>query len=111
MSELSLTRVLTNGIELLIDTGSGAVFASQGMIAKICDQQSSSIRYFFQKEGVEESLQSFPVADSKGVERLVKLYDEDAIFKAFAKYNPELLLACAKSGIRVFLQSLADHSF
>lgn len=103
----SLARYENNGIELLINTETGESFATQGMIAKICNQESSTIRYFLNKTGVENTAKLLPVKDSRGVEQLSKVYDESVIFDVIANYNPELLKNCAKVGLRVYLHKLA----
>lgn len=105
-----LQRFDNSGIELIINTKTGEVFATQGMLAKICNQEQTSIRYHLQKWGVGESLKDISVKDSKGVEQLSKLYNEEAIYEILAKYKPELLVQCAKAGIRVYLHTLAGFT-
>lgn len=109
--EGKLERFEQNGLELIIDTETGEVFASQGMIAKLCKQESSTIRYFINKRGVNELPQTLSVIDSRGVEQLSKLHSEDAIYAAIEKYNPTLLKQCAKAGLRMYLHGLAGFRY
>jgi hypothetical protein len=94
-------------VTLLVDTTTGEVAATQGMIATICKQESTTIRYYLNKEGCRELLNDFPVMDSRGVEQLSKIYDEDAILKCILNYNSHLVPLFSKLGLRVYLHELA----
>jgi len=104
MSSFSLTRYENNGIELIINTATGESFASQGMVAKICECDSTQIRRF---RGDSELIQVTSVMDSRGVLQETKLYPEQLIKECLAKFNPQKLLICVDAGLRVYLHKLA----
>lgn len=107
----NLQRYKNNELELIIDKETGEVFATQGMIAKLCKQESTTIRQFLDKRNVTKPVKQLPIKDSRGVIQLSKLYDEDAIYETLAKYKPELLITCAKAGIRLYLHRLVNLNF
>ena len=86
---MNLQKYENNNLELLINQETGEVFASQGMLAKMCKVDSTQIRRF---TGGSESIKTLPVEDSRGVWQEMKLYPEKLIKECFAKFNPELLL-------------------
>lgn len=82
----NLTRFDNDGIELIINTDTGDVLATQGMLAKICNCNSTQIRI-----SKVESDVTIPIKDSRGVMQLSKLYKEEEILRVFSKYKPELI--------------------
>lgn len=104
MSDLSLQRFVNDGIELIIDTSNGDVFASQAAIARMCKCESTQIRRLVGDSLLRKTLQ---VKDLRGVSQSMKLYPEQLIKECFAKFNPELLLRCGDAGLRVFLHRMA----
>jgi phage antirepressor YoqD-like protein len=103
----NLTRIENKGIELIIDRITGEVFASQGMVARICECESTQIRRF---KGDDFALKSLEIEDSRGVTQKIKLYPEQLIKECLLKFNPEKLLACVDAGLRVYLHKLAGFS-
>ena len=104
--QLQRYRDNDNGLELIIDTATGKVFASQGMLARLCGCDSTQIRKY---RGGHPFVQSLSVEDSRGVKQFSKLYPEQLIKECLAKYNPDLLLKCADIGLRVFLHEIAGY--
>jgi phage antirepressor YoqD-like protein len=105
MSNLSLTRIENNGLELLIDQKTGECFASMSATAKMANCEVTQIRRL---TGDTESLKTAWVKTSNG-DKQAKLLNEEQIFDCLAKYNPELLAQCAKAGLRVYLHRLAGY--
>lgn len=107
---MDLTSYNRDGLELFINKTTGETFATQGMIARLCNKESTSIRYYYTKKGVEPAFKDVLVQDSRGVGQLSKLYDEKAICEALAEFAPTLLAKCAQAGLRVYLHRLAGYS-
>lgn len=103
----SLTRYQHNNLELLIDTKTGECFATQGMIARLCKEESTNIASHLR--GVKISAKPMQVKDSRGVNQLSKVFNEQAIMKCLLKYNPQLLEKCMELGLRVFLHKIAGY--
>jgi hypothetical protein len=96
-----------DGLELVIDTQTGECFASQSAVGRMCGKSESTIsRWIGSLAQIEQK--TAEIQTPAGL-RSCALLDESAIFEAFAKYNPSLLAACAKAGIRLYLHRLAGY--
>ncbi len=105
MSNTTLQRFDTeNGIELIIDTQTGEAFASQSAIARMVGKGESTIRYWITSQNIQTKEAEIETATGLKTSQLL---NEEAVFQAFAKYRPELLVQCAKAGIRVYLHKMA----
>lgn len=89
-------------LEMIVDKSTGEVFASQSAIARmICRPRDGGFRNFMAR--FSSIMAEIPTGS--GI-RHGQIYDESAIYEVFAKYKPELLIQCAKVGIRVYLYRL-----
>lgn len=109
MDHNTLSVFNQDGLELVIDQKSGEVFASQSAIARMVGVDKSTVLRYFEGVAVITALKA-QVMTAGGLQG-VALYNEDAIFQAFAKYKPELLIQCAKAGVRLYLHHLAGYQF
>lgn len=103
----NLSRFKKEELELIINTNSGEVFSSQGMLARMCKASSKQIAQY--TRGDTESIKTLPVMDSRGVIQPTKLYSEKLIKKCLVKYNPELLDECLDIGLRAKLHQMAGY--
>lgn len=103
----NLQRFDCDGLELVINTETGESFASQSALARMVDKEpdNRAVRNFL--KGVSDSNVIKAEIQTAGGLQGVSLYDENTIYETFAKYKPELLIQCAKAGIRVYLHTLA----
>lgn len=102
----NLTRYQHNNLELLIDTETGECFAGRNAIARMAQVHPTTITRF------TGSAQIYPIdaeIPTNGGFQGGTIYDEDAIYKCLAEYNPNLLAECAKLGLRVYLHTLAGY--
>ena len=108
---MNLTRYVNDGLELLIDTTTGQCFASISAVARMCERPKSTISRYVngQYKGVNymQPLENFSITN--GGRQKCKLLNEEQILQAIARYNPVLLQACAKAGLRVYLHQLAGY--
>ena len=100
--------VAPNGIDLYIHSITGAVCASQRMLARLVEKTDSTVMRWGSAAGIKPEVAEVPTP--QGI-RTAALYDEDAIYKAFERWKPELLIQCAKAGIRVYLHGLAGYTY
>jgi hypothetical protein len=101
-----LIRFEQDGLELVIDQASGEVYASQAATARMCGVSESTITRW--KGVAQVKVLQAEILTPGGLQG-VALIDESGIFAAFAKYNPQLLVQCAKAGIRIYLYGLAGY--
>jgi hypothetical protein len=92
---------------LYIDTLTGEVFATKNGLAKILNKPRTSLFRFLDSEGspVFEVLEA-EINTATGLQG-GSLFDENAILELAKRFNPDLLLQCAKAGLRVYLHGLA----
>ena len=106
---MNLTKYENDGLELFINTDTGACFASISAVARMCDRPKSTISRYVngQYKGVDymQPLENFSITN--GGRQKCKLLNEEQIIEVIARYNPSLLQACAKAGLRVYLHKLA----
>ncbi len=102
----SLTRFNKDGIELLIDTVTGESFASQSAVARMANVSESAIRKWITSNQIQVKSTEIPTATGFKTSNLL---DENAIYQALEKYNPSLLIHCAKAGLRVYIHKLAGY--
>lgn len=96
-----------NGLELLIDTDNGAVFATQSAIARMSNVTESSVRQFLEYKKIEPLKYQAP---TKGGFRYCSLLDEEQMRFVLKHYNPNLLQQAEKAGLRVYLYGLAGYT-
>ena len=106
----SLTRYEHKGLELYINAD-GAVFATQRGIARMCEVAESTLRTWASARKIPlekvEVLTPVGVGSArKMVSRRVSLFDEDAMSRALAHFNPERLRQLAMLGLRLGMQQL-----
>lgn len=108
--QLAKFETSIEGLELFIDTqDGGAVYASQRGLARMCQAPESSVRYWL--KGVAGNQPKMAKAPTPGGLQGAQLWGEDTIYEALAKYNTDLLVQCAKAGIRVYLHGLAGYQY
>ena len=108
-----LTRYEQNGLELLINEATGETFASISALARMTDKSRQSISKYVNGglEGVTQMvLKSAQIDTGKGIST-VNLLNENQILEVIAKYKPDLLVKCAKAGLRLFLHGLAGYKY
>ncbi len=108
--QTSLARYDNDGLELIVDQSNGAVFATQRALARMCQRNESTIRDWYKRTARQINVISAQVQSERGVQG-ARLFDEDAIFEAFKEYNPDLLVQCAKAGLRMYLHGLAGYRY
>lgn len=94
-----------DGLELVIDLETGAVYASISAVARMTDKSDSTINRYVNGKfdtSAAMTLLTAGIVTSTGL-KTSALLDENQIFEVFSKYKPDLLLACAKAGLRLFL--------
>lgn len=94
------------GTELLIDAHTGAVYASQNALARMCGKGESTIRRWKGAHKIETQEAEIPTA--KGMQ-WAHLFSERAIKKAVLRYNPGLAEKMLDAGLRVFLYGMAGY--
>lgn len=105
---MELQRFEHDGLELVINTQTGEVFASQRAIGRMADKDEATIRRYVSAAGISPVRAEIPT--SSGL-RTAALLNEDTIYQIFQRYKPELLIQCAKAGIRLYLHQLAGFRF
>ena len=103
-----LTRFNKDGLELIINIDTGEVFASKRALARMCEVSETSIRKWIGANQIDFKQAQIPT--NSGLQ-CADLLNEDTIYKALAKYNPNLLAQCAKAGLRVYLHGLAGYKY
>lgn len=96
------------GIDLYVHSLTGAVCASQRMLARLVEKEHSTVGRW--ATGAKIKTKDALIPTPQGI-RTGALFDEDAIYLAFEKWKPELLVQCAKAGIRVYLHGLAGYIY
>lgn len=107
-----LTLSERDGFELFIEDSSGCCFASQSAIVRMTGKPRSTIVDFLNKvtEGINDPSQvRTEEVPTNGGTQIATLYGETIICKVFAKYRIDLLVQCAKAGLRFYLYGLAGH--
>ena len=101
-----------NGIELYIHQRDGEVFASQRMLGRLVGKADTTIMRWMKAKQTAAQItpKMAEVLTPQGI-RTAALYNENAIYQAFAKWKPELLVQCAKAGVRVYLHGLAGYRY
>jgi hypothetical protein len=94
------------GLELLIDTETGAVYASQRALARMCEKDERTIRRWKGAAQIEAISAEVP---TEGGFQGAALYDESAIKRAILRYNPTLAEKMLDAGLRVFLYGMAGY--
>ncbi len=93
-------------LELVIDNKTGEVFASQRAIARMCEVVDTTIMRWASAASIKPKMaRILTVSGLQGA----ALYSETDILEAFAKYKPELLIQCAKLGLRLYLHTFAGY--
>ena len=104
---MDLVRYDNNGLELLIDTNTGEVFASQNGFARMVGVSKPAISNWV---GVNQiPLKNAEVLTPGGLQG-VNLLDERAMLTGIAKYKPELIMSFAQAGLRLYLHAIAGYS-
>lgn len=104
----SLARLEHENLELFVNESTGEVFATQASIARMTKKAKSTISDWAKGVRSEDQIDA-EILTGGGLQG-VRLFNEDAIFDAFSRYAPELLVQCAKAGIRVYLHKIAGYS-
>jgi hypothetical protein len=104
MADLILRQFTRNELELVIDTQTGECYASQSALARMCGCDERSIRRWVTSAGIDQKQAKVPTTTGF---KTAALLDENAIYEALAKYNPPMLVQCAKIGLRAYLHSEA----
>jgi hypothetical protein len=106
-----------DGIEIHIDTETGASYASLSATARMCstndkEVQPTQIKRLIESNGFETvtktPLLEAEVHTTTGL-KTVTFLDEKQILGCLVKYNPNLLINFAEVGIRVYLHKLAGY--
>ena len=105
MSKFVRYETNIESLELVVNEETGDIYASQKATSRMCDVESSTITRFVGGVGFE--LLSAEIQTAGGLQGGARLLNEKQIFECIAKYNPSLLLQCAKAGLRVYLYGLA----
>lgn len=92
---MQLERFEQNGLELLIDLKTGAVFASQSATARMCEEKENTIRAYLRSQNIETLEVQAPTGKDSRL-RTVRLLDEDNIYLCLEKYNPSMLKQCSE---------------
>ena len=100
MKYLDLVRYEKDNLELYIKEVTGEVFATIRALARMCDKELKTIGNWEKNSNI--STIKAEVYTACGF-RIVSLFDENAIQKAFKKYNPALAERCEDCGTRLFL--------
>lgn len=95
-------------LELVIDQDTGACFASRNALARMCEVDPATITRW---KGSAQIVTIAAQIQTEGGLQGSALFNEHAVFEAFAKYNPNLLVQCAKAGLRVYLHGLAGYNY
>ena len=104
----SLTRFDKDGLELIVDTSTGEVFASQSAMSRMVGVSETSIRKWITSNQI--AVKKLETPTTTGV-KTSNLLSEEAIYQALEKYNPSLLIQCAKVGLRIYLHGLAGYKY
>ena len=107
-----LQRYDNNGLELFIDQTDGSVWSSQAALGRMIDKDGVYVRRHenaLSKGGTNYPTKTAETLTPGGIQGGT-LYGEDFIFSLFEKYKPELLVQCAKAGLRVFLYGACSHN-
>ena len=91
---------------LYIRQSTGEVFASIRSLSALVQKSVGSVSAWLEPRRSEKELEMAEVLTNSGVQG-VRLIPENLILEAIAKYNPQLLAACAGAGLRVYLHRLA----
>ncbi|MGL5079769.1 MAG: hypothetical protein ACRDBG_28565, partial [Waterburya sp.] len=105
---MKLQKIDRDGLELVVNLEDGAVYASQSAVARIVDRNESTIRSFVTSRDFQ--LKSAEVPTSTGI-KTSRLLDESQLLLVIQEYKPELLIQCAKAGLRLFLHGLAGFQY
>ena len=100
------------GLVIVIDTQSGEVFASTKSIARLINKDGVYVRNYAEsrlKKGEILGKITAEILTPGGIQR-GNLYDEEFILGIIAKYNPDLLVKLAKSGLRLTFHKMAGYS-
>jgi hypothetical protein len=108
--QTSLARYDNDGLELIVDQSNGAVFASLRALARMCGVHPTIVDRGLKKAVTKIDVVSAQIPTATGL-KTVTLFDEYAIFEAFKEYNPDLLVQCAKAGLRMYLHGLAGYRY
>lgn len=103
----NLTRFDNNGIELIINTSTGEVFASIKGYARMSGKDKSTISRRLQ--GVASSMTKEGEVLTGGGSQRVALIPEDIIQDWIIDDNPELAKQMMKGGLRIYLYGLAGY--
>lgn len=101
---MQLERFEQNGLELLIDLKTGAVFASQNALVRMTQTPETTLRAFSRSNNLGNTRVKIPTVQGM---KMARLYNEDEIYVVFERFQPSLLVQCAKCGLRVYLHQLA----
>lgn len=100
------------GLEIVINTYTGEVYASQRALARLIDKHNEYVRRyeFALLEGdTEIDKIEAEIQTPSGVQGAT-LYGENFIFSLLAKYKPNLLVEAAKAGMRLYFYGIAGYS-
>jgi len=95
-------------LEYYIDTKTGECFASQRGLARMCGVSETAIRKWVTANQI--SAKEAKTLTTTGF-KTANLLDENDIYEALAKYNPTLLVSCAKAGLRMYIHLQSGYKF
>jgi hypothetical protein len=107
----NLNRYDKDGLELVINTETGEVFASISAVARMCDKTNSTINRYVNGElqtSAQISLLNAKILTATGL-KTSALLNESQILEVINKYKPSLLIKFAQVGLRMFLHQLAGY--
>lgn len=105
---MKLTNFCQDGWELVINEETGETYASQNALARMCGVTDSTI--FSWRTSAQITVLDAEILTATGL-KTSPLFDENSIYKTLAKYNPTLLIQCAKAGLRIYLHGLAGYRY
>ena len=107
MTNISLQRFDHDGIELIINTETGEIFASISGYARMSGKMPSTISRRLTMSGLrEKGLEQAQIKTASGLQT-VELIPENLICQWLIKDNHELALKVMQLGVRLFLHTLA----
>lgn len=96
-----------NGIEILIDTLTGASFLNVMGLARLAERNKSTIQRFLGSRKIDGEMVEIP---TPGGLQGSRIFDEDVILDVLEKYNTPTLKLFSKLGTRVALHGMAGYS-
>lgn len=85
---MQLERFDSNGLELVINTQDGSVYASQSAIGRMCEKGENTIRSFASSHNLRALRVEIPT--EQGI-RIAKVYAESELLSIFERFKPNLI--------------------